>query len=132
VWLAFGELYVNEIEQRIFLREDETILYDWYVSHLQRGKSIGPKIWAHSIIYIKRRGYRRAYGLVASYNKVSNRALSKINSKAKTTIIFLKIFTLKRLLQTLNSMGLDLSECDEIVASNEQAHVEAESSAHNL
>lgn len=112
VWFAFGELYVNEIERRVVLREDEAILYDGYVSPFQRGKGIGPDIWSQSIIRLRRSGYRRIYGFVASYNKPSRRALEKINGKTKATVIFLKILTMKRLLQTRGSMGLDFSESD--------------------
>ncbi len=100
VWAAFGELYLNEIERRIILREDEAILYDWYVSPFQRGKGIGPEIWSQSIIRLGRGGYRRIYGFVAPYNKPSRRALEKINGRTKATIVFIKILTMKRLLQT--------------------------------
>lgn len=110
VWVASGELYDIDTERKLILKRDEAMLYDWFVSASQgiRGKGIGQAIWSYSVLRLRRNGYRRAYGLVSSYNESSRGALENINGKIKATLIFLKILAMNRLLQTSGSTDLDL------------------------
>jgi ribosomal protein S18 acetylase RimI-like enzyme len=91
LWIAFSNLYENEMNRNIVLSDKAVMFFDLYTSSSYRGLGVAPKITEHVFNYLKENNFEKIYVMVNQQN-FSSRKTTEKNFKPVDIITFIKFF----------------------------------------
>jgi RimJ/RimL family protein N-acetyltransferase len=95
-WVAFGEIYVSEIERTMKLQADEAEIYDVFVSREHRGKRVAHEMLRNICDYLREKGMRKACIAALSTNGASRRMIERMGFTKNGTVTFFKLFWMRK------------------------------------
>jgi len=94
-WLAFGDIYVSEIDTIRKLSPEEANIFNLRVLPEYRRKGISKAILSAACQYLKEKGFRKVSIEASSTNYASRRAIERVGFKETGALVFWRLLWIK-------------------------------------